>query len=116
VTDDRLFLLEEASGPSPKTALRTIKIDPISHDVTTFLEDVKRYELSADRKKLLVAKGDDLYVVETGEKAPAELGKAKIDPLAVDLPIRPKEEWTQMFEEAWRLEAGLLSTTPGCTG
>ncbi|HJQ97826.1 MAG TPA: S41 family peptidase, partial [Candidatus Polarisedimenticolaceae bacterium] len=104
VTDDRLYLLEETAGPTPKYALRTIKVDPISHDVKTFLDDVKRYELSLDRKKILLAKGDDLYVVDAGEKAPDDLGKSKLDLSRWTFPIRPREEWTQMFDEAWRLE------------
>src|ERR1051326_6358922 len=66
----------------------------------TVLEEIKDYDLSEDGKKLLVAKGDDLYIVS----ATAEIKLEK----SVDLknwmfPVNPRREWRQMFVEAWRL-------------
>ncbi len=104
VDDKRLYVLEQASGPDPKTALKTFKIDPKTDEAKVFLDDVKSYELALDRKKLLVSKGDALYVVETGDKAPDELGKSKVNLAGWTFPIRPRDEWQQMFTEAWRLE------------
>ncbi len=101
---DRLYVLDQASGPDPKIALKTIKIDPETKEPAVFVHDVKRFELSADRKKVLVAKGDALYVVDAGEKAGEDLTKAKVDLAGWTFPIRPRDEWRQMYEEAWRLE------------
>jgi len=100
----RLYVLDAASGPNPKTALKSIAIDPKTTSATNYLDDVKRYELSADGKKLLIAKGDDLYVTDAGEKGPDDLGKAKVDLSGWTFPIRVRDEWRQMFVEAWRLE------------
>jgi tricorn protease len=101
---DRLYVLDAASGPDPKVALKTIKIDPETKEPTVFVHDVKRFELSADRKKVLVAKGEALYVVDVGDKAAEDLSKAKLDLSGWAFPIRPRDEWRQMFDEAWRLE------------
>jgi len=100
----RLYVLDTASGPSPKTALKTIAIDPKTTAAVTYLDDVKRYELSGDRKKLLIAKGDDLYVTDAGDKGPEDLAKSKLDLSGWTFPIRLRDEWRQMFVEAWRLE------------
>ena len=101
---ERLYVMARESGPDPKASLLSIKIDPETKEPTVFLHDVRFYDLSADGKKILVRKGDDLYVVKAGEKAPEDLSKARVDLSGWTFPIRPRDEWRQMFDEAWRLE------------
>jgi tricorn protease len=89
-----------------KRALKTIAIDNKKAPAETFMEDIRRYELSLDRKKLLVQKGDDFYVLDVAAKAPAapELAKTKVDLAGWTFRLDPRDEWRQMFVDAWRME------------
>ena len=71
-------------------------------EIKTIASGVRSAELSADGKKLLLRKGDALYIVDA-EARPAELDKkdVKLDGWAIS--YSPREEWRQMFDEAWRL-------------
>jgi tricorn protease len=52
---------------------------------------------------LLVQKGNNLAVVDAAA-APADLTKHAVDLSGWSLAVIPREEWKQMFAEAWRLE------------
>ena len=90
----------------PRTGARDEKSALIYYDLEkreekTILDDGGPFELSADRKKLLVTKGTNYFIIEVKEnqkleKALATSGfEATIDPVA---------EWNQIFTDAWRLE------------
>jgi tricorn protease len=67
----------------------------------TVAGDVAGYELSQDGSKLLIRKEEALHVVDA--TATATLGSA-VDLGAWMLRVKPREEWRQMFADAWRLE------------
>lgn len=78
---------------------------PISNDkpeVKVVASGIRTAEMSADRKKLLLRKGDAFYVVDA-TPAKAELEKAGVDLSGWSLSVSPPEEWRQMYVEAWRL-------------
>ncbi|MBL8762723.1 MAG: PD40 domain-containing protein [Phycisphaerae bacterium] len=60
------------------------------------------YQLSADGKKLLVFRGNQLSI----QDAAAGGGKAQTVPTAGNMPktIDPRAEWKQIFTDAWRLQ------------
>jgi tricorn protease len=102
----RLYFLSADAGPDPKRALRTLAIESKKPQPETFLEDVRSYELSLDGKKLLVRKADDLYVLDAGPKAPsspADLAKKQVQLKDWTFRFDPRDEWRQMYTEAWRL-------------
>jgi tricorn protease len=82
---------------------------PIAQDaeVKTVADGVGSYELSQDGKKMLLQVGQSanrkLYVVDA-TPAPAVLAKKEVDLSGWSLSVTPREEWRQMFDEAWRLE------------
>jgi tricorn protease len=104
--DKRLYFLDRDTEPRSKRAIKTLAIDSKKPEIETFLDDVQSFELSGDGKKLLVRRERDLLVLDGGAKAPAapELAK-KVLPIG-DWRFRldPRDEWRQMFTEAWRLE------------
>ena len=99
-----LFFVSADPGPPRKTTLHVLPITRVDPKIATLLEDVRSYELSADRKKLLVRRGDDLFVFDAGTRTPEKLNDAKVDLSGWKLRILPREEWQQMYREAWRLE------------
>jgi tricorn protease len=67
----------------------------------TVIEDADSMELSANREKLLVRKGNDYAIIEPKEGQKME---KKIDTSGFEAPIDPVAEWRQIFTDAWRLE------------
>jgi len=100
----RLYWMSRDLSPGRKASLMTFPIDNKRGEPETFLGDIRSYEISADRTKLLVRKGGDLFVFDAGAKAPAETAKSAVGIKDWTFPIDPREEWRQMFTEAWRLE------------
>ena len=100
----RLYFISRDAGPDAKAQLRTFPIDNKKPELETFMSDVRQYELTADGKKLMVMKGNDVYVVDAAAKAPSDLSKSQVDLKSWVLHFDPREEWRQMFADAWRLE------------
>jgi tricorn protease len=102
--DKRLYVLSRESGRGATNSLKTLALERKRPEAETFLDKVDSYELSADRKKLLVRKDHDFYVVDAGAKAPSELEKSAVPLKDWRLHFDVRDEWRQMFVEAWRLE------------
>jgi tricorn protease len=107
--DKRLYFLERDSAPGSRPSLRTLEIGNAPPKPETFASGLAGYALSADGKKLLLlrAKGDngveELQIVAAGTKAPEDLSRATLKLADWRLPNDPREEWVQMFNDAWRM-------------
>jgi len=102
----RLYYVSSEPGDNKRT-LKTMAIDNKRGTAPdTFMEDVVGYELTLDGKKLMFRKGSDYFVVDAGAKAPAaaELGKSQVSLRDWTFDLDPRDEWRQMFMDAWRLE------------
>jgi tricorn protease len=100
----RLYFLSSDVGSTARPALKTLAIENKSPKPETFAEDVAAYELTLDRKKVMVRKGQDIFVFDVGAKAPADTSKSKVALGDWAFRLDPRDEWRQMFTEAWRLE------------
>ncbi|HEV7784119.1 MAG TPA: PDZ domain-containing protein, partial [Thermoanaerobaculia bacterium] len=104
--EDRLYWL--ASDPSfeeePTSSLMALAFSGEKPEAKTVVDEITDYQLSADGKKLAVRKAKALYVFAAGEDSPDDLDSVKVDLAGWTFPIDPKEQWRQMFREAWRLE------------
>lgn len=67
----------------------------------TILEDADGFQLSANGNKLAIFNKGNLYVVDV--KPDQKLDK-QVDLSNMKASLDPKEEWRQMFTDAWRLE------------
>jgi tricorn protease len=99
----RLYFLSQNAG-EPRRDLKTLAIDNKSPKPDTFMEEIASYELSQDRKKILVRKAQDLFVFDVAAKAPQDTAKNKVPLAGWSFRLDPRDEWRQMFTEAWRLE------------
>ncbi len=102
----RLYWLSTETSLEPKKKLMALAIGRDNPQPKVVMEDVKTYQLSADRKKLLVVRGkeNELYVFDAGDKAPEKLAESRVDLSRWTFSFDPREQWRQMFVEAWRLE------------
>jgi tricorn protease len=108
--DKRLYLLERASAVDAKADLKSVAIDAVNPKVEIFAAHVEQFMLSNDAKKLFFAKAgaDDsvpgpMYIVDAGAKAPDDLSKLQVRAEDWVLPLDPRAEWRQMFDDAWRM-------------
>ncbi len=101
VGDKHLFALR---GENELISIAISKDDP---KIETFAKTVLAASLSADRKTVFVVTGppDDLamLLVPEGEKLPEKLDPNRVRLADWRLQIDPREEWHQMFLDAWRL-------------
>jgi tricorn protease len=118
-TDKRLCWLDEEAPRPPKQSLGCVDIDHKWEDPAEIakkgdnpyrvLGDVKGYEISLDRKKMLVHKDDDFYILDSGVTGKSlgddkALTDAKIDLSRWSIMVDPRAEFRQMLLDAWRLE------------
>ncbi|MEZ5464534.1 MAG: S41 family peptidase [Lysobacteraceae bacterium] len=106
--DKRLYFLDGGTDPDGHPALKSLAMGNEGDKPETFIADLSGYELSADGKKLLLAKWaregvGDLLIVDAGAKAPDKLDKNKLRLDDWRLAIEPAAEWRQMFVDAWRM-------------
>jgi tricorn protease len=104
MSDESLYVMEDkpASTEATKGTLKSLALSNDDPKFKNVAEDVKSFELAADHKHLLIRKDDDFYVVPA-DTAPAKLEKS-VALGSWSFPLNPRDEWRQMFTEAWRLE------------
>ena len=67
----------------------------------TIIGDADSYEISADGKKLMFVKSGSFSIVDV---APDQKGDKKMPTSQLEMTIIPKEEWNQIFTDAWRFQ------------
>jgi tricorn protease len=108
-TEKRLCWLNSTDEADPKSALQCLDIDNKGDEPDTVMGEVKDYEISLDRKKLLLHKGDDFWILDSDVKGSGlgdakVMGKARIDLSHWAFSTTPQAEFHGIFLDAWRLE------------
>jgi len=107
--EKRLCWLQGDEDVPQKMGLQCVDIANKADPPETVLSDVKSYEISLDRKKMLVSKDEDFYIFASDVKAPAladakAMTKAKIDMSRWAFAVNPRTEFHELYLDAWRLE------------
>ncbi|GJQ28206.1 MAG: tricorn protease [Phycisphaerae bacterium] len=102
VNEKRLFFASRAGDGS--TELVALDIANKDIEIKSLVKKADLYQLSRDGKSLLVRSGDTLAILDASAGPGADLAKAALKLGGWAFPITPREEWRQMFIEAWRLE------------
>jgi len=108
-TEKRLCWLNGTDEAEPKVSLQCFDIDNKGEDPDTLMSDIRSYEISLDRKKILIRKEHSFYIVDSDAKGsglgdPKTLGKAEINLSHWALSTTPRAEFRGIFLDAWRLE------------
>jgi tricorn protease len=109
VADKRLCWLNSNPDEPAQRALQCLDIANKGDPADTVMTGVRRYEISLDRKKILIQKADSFYIVPSDAKAasltdPKALAKVTINTSGFAISTIPREEFHQIFLDAWRLE------------
>lgn len=96
----KLFFMENAADGSGNILSA---FDWKSRKTEEFIKGVTEYAICADGSKLLYGlAGNAYHIVET--KAKPTAGAGKLDLSKMEVYVDPRAEWTQIFNEAWRIE------------
>jgi len=104
VRDNRLFWLSYDLVPDSKGTLTALDIANKNIKTKSLVRGVESYELSMDGSKLLVQTRDALSVIDSSSGENVELGEKTVKLDAWRIRLDPRDEYRQMFTEAWRLE------------
>ena len=78
----------------------SLKLYDLAEKKETDLGTIDGYEISADNKKMLVAK-DDAFAIIDLPKSPIKI-EEKLDLSQMEVTLNLRAEWDQIFEECWR--------------
>lgn len=111
VNDKGALIYERApiQGLEGETSIHVVNMFDDEPEEKTIVEDADGFAISADGKKLLVLKDGEGTIVDAaakegkgGDKDDDEDGKVVTDGMTAW--IDPREEWGQLFRDAWRIE------------
>jgi tricorn protease len=96
-----------SGGGAGPASLRLQRYQLKERKAEPFLEGIRSYTLSADRKRLLYqagggASGDRWGIVPT--ERPAKVGDGAINVAQLEMLVDPRAEWAQIYRETWRLQ------------
>lgn len=86
----------------PNTTLMAFDME--QRKATEFAAGIGGVALAAQGSKLALAKQDGIYVVGTEAPPGDDLSASAVDLSGAVVEVDPREEWRQMFHEAWRHE------------
>jgi tricorn protease len=100
------YYTEPLPGGAP-TALRLQRYQVRERAAAPFLEGVRAYSLSGDKKKLLYqssAGGGANWGVVSTERPGVKVGDGPINVATLEMRVDPRAEWQQIFRETWRIQ------------
>jgi tricorn protease len=100
VSDKLIFHRVPNSGSADKKK-PVMFYDLDKREEKTIVDDADAYQISADGKKILIAKQNSFSIVDVA--ADQKLDK-KLPTNQLEMTVVPKEEWKQIFNDVWRLE------------
>ena len=98
--------------PRPKNALHLF--DMTKREDKVLLDGIDGYDLDKEGKKVLYKAGQVYGIVEA-TPGKAKVGDGKLNLSEMQVKIDPREEWRQVFHEAWRIERDFF-WDPAMTG
>ena len=104
VNNKALYLISSGTGLGSSSSLSVIKIGNEDVEVKTMAAGVGNYNITADGKKLLIMKGRSMYMVSAGTGKIGNLNDGRIDLSGWKFQVNPREDWKQIFTDAWRME------------
>jgi tricorn protease len=114
VTDKALYYQETEAGPQVYSTQATpplggkapVKMTPIDHkaEQKLFVDNVKNFTVSQNKKYMLFTSGSNYYVVELKPSPVGSIADHKVDLSNWKFSIDPSEDWKQLYTDAWRME------------
>ncbi len=112
-SDDKRLYFMETDGTDGKHNLKTLAISKASPQPEVFVAGVRSFDVARDHKRVYYRTfrdngPGDFMIVEAGAKLPADVSKAKVALEDWTFRANPRDEWKQMFADAWRMHRDYL--------
>jgi len=107
VCGDRLYFLSEPPAGAGPTSLVSVAIKNKNIKTDTILANVGAYETTLDHKKIMARAFGGILVFDANG-APPDANESRVNLDGWTFSFDPKEEWHQMFDDAWRLHRDYL--------
>jgi tricorn protease len=107
LTDKRICWLNASDDSYEHLAMQCLDIANKGDEVDNVMGDVRGFEISQDRKKVLISKPQNFYIFDSDVKSTSDakaVGKAEISLSRWTITTNPREEYRGLFLDAWRLE------------
>ena len=109
VASGKLCWINDDPADPQKNALECVAIANKGDKPETLLDGVKGFEVSADGKKIMVHKQNDVFVLDADVsadalKTPKTLTDAQVDLKSWNFSVIPAQEFGEAYLDAWRLE------------
>lgn len=105
VTGAALFFTDRDSGQRGGARLSAVAItNEKEPEITVVAEGIASFEMSADRKKLLVRQANNFFVIDARASRVTQMNDHRVDLSGWSFPLDVREDWRQIFVDAWRLE------------
>jgi tricorn protease len=86
---------------APRNVLHVFDLE--KREDKELLTAIDAYDLDKDGKKVIYKAGQ-VYGIQDTEPGKAKTGQGKLDFASLQVEIDPRQEWRQMYHEAWRIE------------
>ncbi|MET1256188.1 S41 family peptidase [Aliikangiella maris] len=104
VNDTHIFVQDSVNEPNSTPSIKSIKIKH-NTKVNDFASGVAYYALSNDGKNMYVLKqggnNSNMFIVAAGDSFPKDTTDNKVRTAGWQMAISPKQEWKQLFHDAW---------------
>ena len=104
VNDKAIYVISRETGIGAQSSLQYVKIENEDPKIKNMLSGIRSYRMSGNGKKLLISKGRNLYMTGAGTSSIGNLDESQIDLSGWKFSIDTKEDWKQIFTDAWRME------------
>lgn len=100
------FYYTEPIVPSGARGFRLQRYELRTRAAAPFLEGIRAYSVSADKKKLLyqMAAGGGASWGVVATDRPAKVGDGPINVAQLEMRVDPRAEWEQIYRETWRVQ------------
>lgn len=102
INDRAIYLLAQETGSDANPHIKVAEISREKMDLTTIASGIGNFKLTQNGKKLFIKKGQSYYMVEAGTGS-VNLSN-KIDLSGCQFSFNPREDWAQLYKDAWRME------------
>ncbi|MCA1763672.1 MAG: PDZ domain-containing protein [Flavobacteriales bacterium] len=103
VNEKAIYLLTEETGSKANHHLKGVEITNEDAKLTDMASEINGFELTQNGEKMLISKGGSYYLVDAGTES-LDLKEGKIDLSGCKFSIKPREDWKQLYKDAWRME------------
>ena len=104
VNTEALFVTSTASGANANTDFLALRLTNERQEPVVVVDAIRSAQLSLNGKKILIHKGTNLHVIDARAVKIANINDSRVDLTGWTFPIDTKDDFRQLFVDAWRLE------------